>query len=203
MAAIILVLMTRRGRTNGCAFLLGWILGLVLLLIGLALLFEEWEKPGTNQTGWTFPLVRLSFGIFMIGLAIRSWSRRPRSGEQPDTPSWMEALDQLCFLKSLLTGAALLVLNLKNFPIAVSAGAVLARYQSESIEFLSALLALTLISSLGVAAPVVVACLGGEKTDRVLQSWKQWLSAHNATILSLLFLAIGLTSLGRGLWSIL
>ena len=199
MAAIIFVLMTNRGKTNGWAFLLGWILGLVLLTGGIAALLGSIWETGKDESGLTLPLIRIGFGVFMLGLAARSWSRRPRRGEIPDMPGWMKTLDQLNFPGSILLGMLLLALNLKNLPISISAGAVLVRYQTKPAEFAIALLVFTLVASIGVALPVLVAHLGGEKTDLVLQNRKRWLAAHNATILCGLFLVIGLTSLGKGL----
>ena len=95
-------------------------------------------------------------------------------------------------------GALLVTLNLKNFPISISAAAVLTHHHSVPNGFLCGLLLFTMVSSIGIIAPVIVAGLGGEKADQVLQNWKRWLGTNNSIILCGLFLIIGITSLTKG-----
>jgi len=56
-----------------------------------------------------------------------------------------------------------------------------------------------IIATVGVGVPVIVSLAAGEKAQAILDSWKDWLSANNATIMFVLFLFLGLNALGKGL----
>ena len=201
IAAIILLLMTKRGAGNGWAFVVGWILGLILLVGGLMFFIESIEKRRVGEPGLGLPILRIVFGLFLLLVALRSWRRRPRPGEDPGVPRWMETLDRFTFVKSLIMGALLVSLNLKNLPISISAAVLLARHHSAHESVALSFLIFTLIATIGVTTPVVVARLGGEKADRILQNWKRWLRIHNPSIMAGLFLILGSISLIKGLTS--
>ena len=86
--AIVLMLATPRARSNGLAFSLGWVVGLsavmavVLLVAGGA---------GSDATDDGVDWATLAFGLVFLGLARRQWSGRPKKGEEPKMPGWLQA----------------------------------------------------------------------------------------------------------------
>ncbi|MFI5896294.1 GAP family protein [Actinoplanes sp. NPDC051513] len=76
--AVILMLTTPRARTNGPAFVLGWLVGLaavgtvVLLLAGPASSGDDGGKPA--WAGW----VALILGVLLLLIAVRQFRRRRR-----------------------------------------------------------------------------------------------------------------------------
>jgi hypothetical protein len=62
------------------------------------------------------------------------------------------------------------------------------------------LLLLVLVASIGIIAPVAVYFLmGEEKATRVLNAWKTWLQANNATVMIVLFVVFGVVLIGKGI----
>jgi hypothetical protein len=62
-----------------------------------------------------------------------------------------------------------------------------------------ALLAVALIGSIGIIVPVAVYLAGGAKAGKVLGGWKVWLAAHNAAIMAVLLLVLGVNLVGQGI----
>ena len=58
---------------------------------------------------------------------------------------------------------------------------------------------LILVGSLGVAAPVAVYFLMGARAKAILDEWKSWLAANNATVMMILFLVFGVVLIGKGI----
>jgi cytochrome c biogenesis protein CcdA len=57
----------------------------------------------------------------------------------------------------------------------------------------------TLMASLGVATPIVAALALGERSESVLNSWRQWLDRNNGTVMAVIFLFFGVILLGKGI----
>src|ERR1035438_7900846 len=112
--AIILILITPRARSNGGAFVAGWVLGLVVvggvvLVVANAAGVSSSSGPSTAAYA-----IKLALGVLFLLLAAKQWRSRPGPGEQSPAPQWMTALDSFGAGKSLGLGAALSGLNPKN-----------------------------------------------------------------------------------------
>jgi Sap, sulfolipid-1-addressing protein len=57
----------------------------------------------------------------------------------------------------------------------------------------------TLITLLGVGAPVVVMLAMGDRSAGILQGWQDWLVRNQATVMLVLFLVLGAKMLGSGI----
>ena len=91
--AVILMLFSRRARSNGLAFMLGWIIALavvggVVLVLATAGKISEGGTPSTIAY-----MIRLLIGLLFVALAYRNWQKRPKPGEEPALPSWMATID--------------------------------------------------------------------------------------------------------------
>ena len=60
-----------------------------------------------------------------------------------------------------------------------------------------------LIATIGLAIPVGIFYLGGDKAAETLADLRQWLGHNNAAIMAVLFLVIGAKLVGSGLQTIL
>lgn len=191
IAALILVLSTPGGVRNGFAYLVGWALGLLFLVSFVTFLAIEADPTVAERRRLVGAWINLGFGIFLLLMSVRSWRKRAATEEVQETPRWMQRLDQFGLFSSLVLGMLLGVANLKNVPLSVQASLLVAR-EVESFGERGFLVTVFLVlSSLGVALPVLITLFGGEKPERILQQWKQWLSRHNTLILTILFALIG------------
>jgi len=199
IVAIILMLVTAKGRANGTLFAVGWLAGLavlgavVLLLAGPADASEGGEPAA--WTGW----LKLLLGVGALLLAARQWRGRPAEGAEPETPRWMASLDRIQPGGALGLGALLSAVNPKNGGLTIAAAASIAGAGLTGGEQAVALAVFVLVGSAGVLAPLVLYLVAGEGAARTLESWRAWAGAHNAAIMAVLFLVFGLKLIGDGI----
>jgi len=58
------------------------------------------------------------------------------------------------------------------------------------------------VAVLGVGAPIVVTAILGDRSPKVLDGWRVWLTQNNATVMSVLFLIFGVVLVGQGIQAI-
>lgn len=199
-AAVILVLMSKRGTANGLSFLVGWLVALLLTTGGGALLIQGFTKPEAPEGSVGLSIARIVFGVVLLLLAFRfGWRFVHRDREEPKVPAWLRMIDSFGLSKAALLGFVLAIANIKNLPLALEAAAVLSTAAKEQRSvFCIGLLAFIFVASLSVIVPVVATYLGKETANRLLKGWKHWLQDHNMIILCVLFLFLGVRALVRG-----
>jgi hypothetical protein len=200
IVAVILILTTPRARTNGLAFLGGWLLGLAVVG-GVALVATDAaESAGSSDPRTIVAVVKIALGVTLLVLAWRGFRSRPEPGEDAPLPKWMAALDRFTPGRSLAVAALFGGVKPKNLILAAAAGAGIAESGLAGAQQLVVLLLLILVASIGIIAPVAVYLLmGEEKAARVLDGWKSWLQANNSTVMIVLFVVFGVILLGKGI----
>ena len=111
IVAVVLMLVTPRGRVNGPAFLVGWVVGIaaagtIALLVAGGAGASEGGEPASG-VAW----VKLALGVLLLLLALRQWRGRPHEGEEAATPKWMGALDAFTTPKAGGAGVVLSAVN--------------------------------------------------------------------------------------------
>jgi Sap, sulfolipid-1-addressing protein len=197
--AVILMLFTASARTNGPAFLAGWVLALFVVgTIGI-FLTDRASSSGGSSPSTLLELILTALGVLLLLLALRSWRGRPRAGETPPMPAWMASIDGFTAGKAFGFAVLLGGVNPKNLLLTLSAAAVIGTSGLGTTESFGALLCFVAIGSLSVAVPVVYFLVGGDGAKRRMDGWKAWLGANNATVMTILLLVIGAKLLGQGL----
>jgi Sap, sulfolipid-1-addressing protein len=197
--AVILMLLSPKARTNGPAFLVGWVAGLAVVSIVVTSLSGN-AGLGSGGGGSTVgSLIKILLGLLLVALAVRDFRNRPRPGEQPPLPGWMRAIDSFTPVKALGIALLLSAVNPKNLSLTVAAAVTIAQ---EGLSTASATFALSLfviLASLSIAVPVALYILGGASAARALDSLRDWLNTNNATVMAVLLLVIGVVLIGKGL----
>jgi hypothetical protein len=197
--AVTLMLVTPRARSNGPAFLVGWLAGLaivgavVLLVAGPANANDDGE-PAT----WV-DVLKLVLGALVLLVALRQWRGRPHDGEDAPTPKWMGTIDTFTPRKAAGAGAVLAGANPKNLLLSVAAAAAIAQTGIPGGQQAAAYAVFAVIGTIGVAAPVVIYFALGDRSGPILERLKQWMAAHNAVIMGVLCLVIGAKLIGDGI----
>jgi hypothetical protein len=197
--AIILILITPRARSNGGAFVAGWVLGLVVvggvvLVIANAAGVSSSSGPSTAAYA-----IKLALGVCFLLLAAKQWRTRPGPGEQSPAPQWMTALDSFGSGKSLGLGAALSGLNPKTLVLAIAAAVSIAQTGLPGGQQAAVLAVFIVLGSVTVAAPLVIYLAMGPKAAGILEGWRTWLAGNNAAIMLVLFLVFGVLLIGQGI----
>lgn len=199
ISAVVLMLGTRRGRVNGPAFVLGWVVGLaavgaiVLAVAGGADASEDAE-PAT----WV-DVLKLVLGLLLALIAIKQWRDRPRAGADAELPRWMRTIDTFTPVRAAAIAAALSGVNPKNLLLTVGAAAAIAQTGVDTGEQAIALGVFVLVGTLGPGIPVAAYFALGDRATRLLDDLKAWMGANNAAITAVLCLVIGAKLIGDGI----
>ncbi|NGO74167.1 GAP family protein [Streptomyces sp. YC504] len=196
LIAVVLMLATPRGKVNGTAFAVGWLVTLgaittVVVLVGSGAGADDGGTPAS----WTYWL-KLALGVLFLLMGVKQWKGRPKEGEEHQLPGWMRAIDtftpgKAAGLAALLSGA-----NPKNLVLAVGGAASIASSPASGGGKAVAGVLFVLIGSLCVLLPLLVYVFGGAKAERVLESWKGWMGAHNGAIMTVVLVVLGAKYVG-------
>jgi threonine/homoserine/homoserine lactone efflux protein len=191
IVAVVLMLVSRRGRVNGPAFVLGWIAGLAVLgAIVLSAASGADASDGGQPATWV-SVLKLVLGALMLLVALKQWRGRPRDPSEVTTPKWMSALDTFTPVKAVGAGGLLSGLNPKNTLLAIGGAAAIAGTGIPAGEQAVAYAIFVVIATVGVGAPVVVSLVMGDRSRALLDSLKNWMGANNAVIMAVLLLVLG------------
>jgi len=148
-----------------------------------------------SWVGW----LKLVLGVLLLLVAFRTWRGRPRGDAQPALPSWMKTIDRFTTGRSLAMGAALSGVNPKNLLLAAAAGAAIAQTGIPAGEQAIAYAVFVVIGTLGPGMPVAIYFAMGDRSREILGGLRDWMARHNAAIMTVLMLVIGVKLLGDGI----
>jgi len=197
--AVVLLLSTPKGKGNALSFLLGWLIGLGLVGVIVLLLADPAgaSEDGSPAiwVGWLFAVL----GLVAVLIGIRSFLGRPRGHEEPPMPKWMAAIDKFNAGRAIAIGFVLAALNPKNLTLTLAAAAAIATSGLSTTDSYIVLAVFVLIGTIGLAIPIGIYFLGGEKAEETLAELRHWLALNNATIMAVLMVVIGAKLIGSGM----
>jgi threonine/homoserine/homoserine lactone efflux protein len=196
--AVILMLFSARARTNGPAFLVGWVFGVAVVTLVVLLLADAGDVATDSGASDGVAWGKLVLGLLLILLGLREWRERPQPGEPAEMPKWMAAIDGFTAVKALGSGVLLSAVNPKNLILAAGAGATIAQAGLSGSDDTVLVILFVLLASVSIAGPVFVYLLGGDKAQHVLDGWKAWLGEHNAAVMTVLLVVMGAVLMGKG-----
>jgi len=194
--AVVLMLTSRKARINGPAFVLGWLLGLGIVgAIVLTLAGSGGASTSGSPASWV-SWVKIVLGALLLLVAARQFRSRPHGDQAPQMPKWMATIDKTTPAAAVGLAAVLSGANPKNLLLAVGGAATIAQTGIPGGQQAIAYLILALIGTLGVGIPVVIYFAMGTRSETLLAGLKDWMSAHNAVIMSVLCLIIAAKLIG-------
>jgi threonine/homoserine/homoserine lactone efflux protein len=193
--AVVLMLVTPRARSNGPAFVVGWLLGLSIVGTIVLLVAPDGTSDSGGPATWVSTL-KLVLGVLLLLLALKQWHSRPHEGEQAPTPKWMGAIDGFTAPKALGAGAVLSGANPKNLLLTLGAAAAIVQTGISGGEQAAAYAVFAVLATIGVAVPVFIYFALGDQAGALLEGLKTWLAKNNAVIMAVLLLVIGVKLIG-------
>ena len=196
--AVILILGTPKARSNGPAFAIGWVVGLTAVSVIVIVVAGGSDDAGsTAATGVNW--FQVAVGVLFLALAAKQWRSRPAPGETAELPAWMHKVDEIAPKQALLLGLGLSAANPKNLALTMAASATIAQSGMAAGDDLVAVLVFVVLGSITVAGAVVYYFTATERASAALGTVKDFMSAHNAVIMMVILLILGLKILGQGL----
>lgn len=199
LLSVLAVLGSGRGRVNGSAFGLAFVLTQSTVLLIAVLVGSAAAAPNRERRHETLAAtLELALGLGLLALAWRA--RRPHfSGEEPigesRTNALLAKLHGLGPATALSLGALLGVGGVKRLTITLFTGATIAVAALEAGEELVLGFLYVLIASVLVWLPVGVYLIAGTRADELTESTEAWLldNQQQATVLSTLVFGLLLT----------
>jgi threonine/homoserine/homoserine lactone efflux protein len=202
IVAVVVMLGTPKGRTNGPAFAVGWVIGLTAVSI-VVLVVAGGAATRDSTTATTVQWGNLLLGVQLLVLAGRKWRGRPRDGEAAELPGWMEAVDSFSAGRSFGMGLLLSAVNPKNLALTAAAAAAVAQSGMDAVGETEAVIVFVVLGSATVVGLVVLYLVGGERAAGTLDSVKSFMVAHNDAIMFVILLLFGAKLVGDGLGGVL
>ena len=198
--AAILLLFSPRPLPAAGAYLLGFMAGLAVVLVALDLVAEkvDWSDTGPE---WFGAVLRIVLGVGLLVVAIGKF-RIARRAEVPELPAWMNGVTELAPRRALTTGFLIGAGNPKNVAMAIAAAVVIGTAALPTGQIVVVVLGYVVLASLGVAAPLVVAVVAGERSTAILTEARAWLERHSATVLGVMYLVFAVVLVTKGVQAI-
>lgn len=188
--AVILLLMSKRPTLNGSAFTAGWVVGLAL--VGIIILNIGISGTSGSDVNIAAEWVKLTFGLLFLAMAFSQWHSRPKQGQQPKFPKWMNAIGNTKWPLALGLGFMLAALNPKNLGLTVAGVAGLAESGIATNQQYMLLFVFVIIGTLGLLLPLIYFIFAKQNAKTLLIKLKAWLAKYNAIIMAILLFVIGL-----------
>jgi threonine/homoserine/homoserine lactone efflux protein len=197
--AVVLMLGTPRARTNGPAFILGWLVGLSLVGVIVLLVSSGADASDDDGPAMWVSILKLVLGVLLLGIAAHQWRGRPRRDTDASLPKWMETIDRFTPARSAAIAFALSGINPKNLVLTVGAAAAIAHTGASTGGQAVALAVFVVLGALGPGIPVAVYFLMGDRATHILDDLKSWMGRNNAAIMAVICLVIGAKLIGDGI----
>jgi threonine/homoserine/homoserine lactone efflux protein len=197
--AIILMLLTPNAGGTSLGFLVGWVVGVVGATVVFTVLaatigLGSSDSGPSTSASW----VKIALGVLLLGLAARQWQGRPKPGQEATLPKWMAAIDTFTSGKAAGLGFLLSAVNPKNLIMCAGAGTIIGGSAIAGGQQAVAIAVFSVIAVSTVAVPVIGYAVARERMRRPLDELHVWLQEHNAAVMSVLLLVIGVVLIGKG-----
>lgn len=201
--AAILMLLSSRARRTGPGFLIGWILGIAIAMTAFVLL-AGMLTPHGDSGGSNVPraIVQFLLAALFLLLAVRQWRGRPKPGEGPTLPKWMDAIDGFTFERAFGLGLLLSALNPKNLLIAASAGVTIGDAGLAALPASIATGVFVLCATSTVWVPVSAFFVASERLRGPLDAMHRWLVRENNVVMTVLMAFLAALMLGKAVGSL-
>lgn len=168
------------------------VLAIVIALVGPS--GGDADEPSTASA-----VIKLVLGVAATLLGVRQWQTRPREGEEPALPAWMKAVDTMTPTKAAGLGLLLSAVNPKNLTLCLAGGATIGGAGLSLGQNVTAAAVFVVLASVSIGAPVLGYLVAAERLRDPLNELRGWLTVHNAAVMTILLLVIGVTLVGKGI----
>ncbi len=196
--AEILLLFTSKPVATAGAYLAGFLVG-VAAVLGIFVAVANAIDLSTSGPAHGVAIAQLVLGALLLVASVRKFRSRPAEGEVALEPKWMQGIAGFSPVKSFGVGAAIGAGNPKNITVGIAAASAISSTGLHTGQTVVAIVFYVIVAGMGVAAPFVVAVVAGDRSQAILDGWKDWLSRSNAAVMAVLFLVFAVVLIGRGI----
>jgi hypothetical protein len=195
VVTVIVLLTMPAGRRRAVAFVVGWLLAIVV--IGLVTVFVLHGADFTSHKRTPSRIasaVEIAVGCLAVLVSLRALRRRRGAAAEPaETPKWLDRLDRTNWLLGVLVGAFML-----TYSLTIAAAAEILKANVSRVDGVIAFAAFGVASITTIVAPIVLVVVRPERSQERLAAWRRWLLGNSRTIGLVALLVIGALLVARG-----
>lgn len=208
--ALVAVLLSRRARTNGVAYLLGWAVAIVAMLLIFTAVFNSLKvnahrSPAAWVIGLHLVLALVFFGgavwIYRRGAAqTRKMAAASSPGEvarAATLPGWLQSVSTFTPVRTFLLGIGLFVLNPVDASCAIVAALDIALADVTTAQAWVVGAGFFVIGILPIAVPVIWLLVAGERAQPTLDKVRSWIVGNTHVLNAALLVIIGVLQLQK------
>lgn len=204
---VMLILFSGTARKSAIAYLVGWILGLVILA---ALFFTLTQQglalAGSNQSPLRLALT-LALGIGLVVLARWQWARIPKEGGDPAPPRWRSTFDSVLGKSSehvtpgraLALGVVMSALSPKNITLVIALSLAVTEADLLWADQVLIFAFFVVVGSVSIGIPVLYAAFKGDQAEERLRQWRGWIESNTSKFAALFVGFVGVVLILKSL----
>ncbi|KRE23145.1 GAP family protein [Agromyces sp. Soil535] len=196
--ATVLILLSPKGRRTALPFLIGWVLGMAVIVTLCTLGAQAIPAPRSDRRPATaIAIAEILVGIGLVVVAIVEW-RRARRHPSDALPKWLASVDKLGPWSAFGIAFAL-NFRPKGLLLAIAAGLAIRAGNLSVGESAIVIGIYTIIGASSVGVPVILALVDPKGMQPRLLDMKEWIMRNHGTVTALIVLIIGVVIIGAGL----
>jgi len=195
LTTFLLLLLSRRGRWKGAAFILGWLASLAVVVAVTVLATDN--NPPRPQTAPSIAAlaVKMAIGVVLLVVAERQRRRLGQPRKPKKAPKWQGRIDGM----SLWFAAALAPLT-QPWGLIAAGAAEVTEAKLSSVESGLALAFFCVISCGSYLGLECYALLRPDNSERVLKNARGWIDDHTPQVILWVSLLLGLWLIGKSIY---
>ena len=211
--ALVAVLLSRRARVNGLAYLGGWAVAVVVALCAAYAIFGTLELEQRHDPPMWLPFARIILAAVLFTGAVWTYRRahaevakmatattpEQTAAAAPQLPGWLQKVGEFSPPRSFALGLGVFTLNPVNMSCAIVAALDIRLSGLTAGSSLWVLLGFATISIAPMTIPVVLAIVKRERAEPTLSALRTWIAAHNGTLSVVMFTLVGFMQMQKAL----
>jgi len=193
----ILLLSSRRGVVNGLAYIAGWIVTLVAIVIGTLAVTGGHAPEPTSAPGRAVSIATVLIGLLLVGIGVRQHRRLATNPPRKPPPKWTGRLDEIS-----PWAAAGLGFLLQPWALVAAGVASVAEADLSSAASVTYLVLFCVLSTSSILAMEGYVVFAHEDAKERLGRLRHWLDDNRDRGIELLALIAGLVITGKGLFQL-
>jgi len=197
IAVCLMLLNTRKPLANAVAFLIGYSAVLVVIGIFSLVFFGGGGAKDAERSSDIKNTIDAVFGIFFLGLALKSWLGTPDPNAPP--PGWIAAISTIGVSKALLFGMVIMTTNFSSLPLYLSGLKEIVTANIGVVDSILVLVLFILLIEVGLLVPTVASALAPHRSSAVLGATLRWLEKNYRGISIFIFVVFGILLSAKGI----
>ena len=198
VVAVIALLSLSSGVRRALAFIVGWLLAIVIIAVLMVLVLQgqDFHIRSTSPSR-AASSVEIFLGCVLLVVVARTYRRPQHKPKNQSQPTWLARVDRSHWLLEIVVGVAML-----SYALTLTAAAEILKAHVGPLDAALAGLVFGVTSIITIAAPLVVVAIAPDRATTVLATWRDWVLAHSRSILLIALALIAAALIAKGAYDL-